>query len=131
MGRIFASVMNKVLLSIGSNEDREANIALCHKLLDESFEEIHYSGISITSPYGTHYKNDFLNQLAITYTHKEKEEISLLLKSIEKRMGRKKEDKKKGVVKIDIDLISWNEDILRPAEISRSYIADLLPELEG
>jgi 2-amino-4-hydroxy-6-hydroxymethyldihydropteridine diphosphokinase len=99
--------------------------------LDESFEEIHYSGTSVTPPYGAHYKDDFLNQLAIAYTHKEKEEISLLLKSIENEMGRKKADKEKGVVKIDIDLVIWNNDILKPAEISRGYIADLLPGLQA
>jgi len=122
--------MNKVLLSIGTNEDKEANLAACHELLDNSFEEIHYSGTSVTSPYGAHYKNDFLNQLAIVYTNKEKEEISLLLKSIEKEMGRKKADKEKGVVKIDIDLVIWNGEVLKPTEISRSYIADLLPSLQ-
>lgn len=122
--------MNKVLLSIGTNEDRETNLILCHRLLDESFEEINYSDTSITTPYGAHYKNDFLNQLAIAYTHKDKEEISLLLKSIEKEMGREKTDKEKGVVKIDIDLIIWNGEILKPTEISRNYIADLLPSLQ-
>ncbi|NDV93861.1 hypothetical protein D0T84_02870 [Dysgonomonas sp. 521] len=123
--------MNKVLLSIGTNEDREANLALCHKLLDESFGEIHYSDTSVTIPYGNHYKNDFLNQLAIAYTDENKENVSLLLKSIEKQIGRKPKDKEKGIVKIDIDLIVWNDDILRPADISLSYIADLLPSLEG
>jgi 2-amino-4-hydroxy-6-hydroxymethyldihydropteridine diphosphokinase len=123
--------MNKVLLSIGPNADRETNLALCHRLLEESFEEINYSGTSVTSPYGVHYKNDFLNQLAIAYTHKNKKEMYLLLKSIENEMGREKADKEKGVVKIDIDLVIWNNNILKPTEISRSYIAGLLPDLQG
>jgi 2-amino-4-hydroxy-6-hydroxymethyldihydropteridine diphosphokinase len=122
--------MNKVLLSIGTNVDREVNLAVCHKLLEESFGEIHYSNTSVTIPYGNHYKNDFLNQLAIVYTDKDKEYVSLLLKSIEKQIGRNPKDKENGIVKIDIDLIIWNDDILKPTDISRSYITELLPSLE-
>ncbi|MDH6310628.1 2-amino-4-hydroxy-6-hydroxymethyldihydropteridine diphosphokinase [Dysgonomonas sp. PFB1-18] len=123
--------MNKALLSIGTNEDRETNLILCHQMLNDLFEEIHYSETSITTPYGSAYKNDFLNQLAIGYTSKNKEEVTPLLKSIEKQIGRKASDKAKGIVKIDIDLVIWNEEVLKPGEISRDYIADLLPTLES
>lgn len=122
--------MNKVLLSIGTNEDREANLALCHKYLNSLFENIIYSKTSITIPYGNSYKNDFLNQLAVVYTDKGKKDISLLLKSLERKMGRENADKEKGIVKIDVDIIAWNEEIVKPSDISRSYIADLLPSLQ-
>lgn len=127
---IFAVVMNKALLSIGTNENREENLSLCHLLLDKEFEDIRYSHTSVTSPYGSVYKEDFLNQLAIIYTHKAKEEVALLLKNIEKKIGRKVSDKKKGVVKIDVDLVIWNEEVLKPSDISRSYITDLLASLQ-
>lgn len=127
---IFAGVMNKALLSIGTNEDRERHLALCHQLLEELFVDITYSKTSVTAPYGTSYKKDFLNQLAVIYTDKSKEDVSTLLKSMEKKIGREKKDKEKGIVKIDIDIIIWNEEVLKPADISRSYIVDLLPSLE-
>lgn len=122
--------MNKALLSIGTNEDRETNLDLCHNLLGELFEDIIYSATSITVPYGNSYKNDFLNQLAIIYTDKEKDDVSHLLKSLEKEMGRNDADKEKGIVKIDVDLVIWNDEVIRPTEISRTYIIDLLPSLQ-
>lgn len=122
--------MNKALLSIGTNEDREANLDFCHNLLGELFEDIIYSATSITVPYGNSYKNDFLNQLAIIYTDKEKDDVSHLLKSLEKEMGRNEADKEKGIVKIDVDLVIWNDEVIRPTEISRTYITDLLPSLQ-
>lgn len=129
MERIFVPIMNKVLLSIGTNEDRESNLTLCHQFLDNIFTDICYSGTSVTMPYGTTYKNDFLNQLAIIYTDKDKEEVKCLLKSIEKDMGRNNADKKHGIVKIDIDLVIWNNTILKPEDFKRSYIADLLASM--
>ncbi|MDR0824068.1 MAG: 2-amino-4-hydroxy-6-hydroxymethyldihydropteridine diphosphokinase [Prevotella sp.] len=123
--------MNKALLSIGTNESKEINLALCHQLLDGLYQDIHYSDTSVTTPYGVHYKSDFLNQLAIIYTDKEKEEVYKSLKSIEKEIGRTPLDKEEGIVKIDIDLVIWNDEVLKPADINRSYITDLLPSLQG
>ena len=40
------------------------------------------------------------------------------------------EIKEKGIVKIDIDLVIWNEEVLKPADVSRKYIVDLLPSLK-
>lgn len=122
--------MNKALLSIGTNEDREENLSLCHELLDQLFKDITYSKKSITTPYGTNYKNDFLNQLALIYTLHEKDEVLDTLKQLEKKIGRNKRDKEKGIVKIDIDLVIWNEEVLKPADMSRDYIVDLLPSIE-
>lgn len=127
---IFADVMNKALLSIGTNMDREANLALCHEKLDSLFAGISYSKTSVTPPYGMVYKDDFLNQLAIIYTTKTKDEVYEILKIVEKQIGRNNTDKAQGKVKIDIDLIIWNDEVLKPADLSRSYIADLLPSLE-
>lgn len=122
--------MNKALLSIGTNEDRDRNLDLCHQLLEKQFLAITYSKTSMTVPYGNSYKSDFLNQLAFIYTDKEKDEVVSLLKSIEKEIGRSNGDKEKGIVKIDVDLIVWNEEVVKPTDISRSYVSDLLPSLE-
>ncbi|GAB6123376.1 2-amino-4-hydroxy-6-hydroxymethyldihydropteridine diphosphokinase [Dysgonomonas termitidis] len=122
--------MNKALLSIGTNEDRESNLSLCHQFLDNIFTDISYSDTSVTMPYGTTYRNDFLNQLAVIYTDRDMDEVIRLLKSIEKDMGRNGTDKKNGIVKIDIDLVIWNNNVLKPEDFTRSYIADLLASMD-
>lgn len=126
---IFVLVMNQGLISIGSNENREANLILCRDLLSNNFAGIRFSDISVTSPYGSIYKNDFINQLAVIITDKERLEVCQLLKSIEREMGRTPDDKKNGAVKIDIDLAVWNGEIIKPEDMARSYISDLLPSL--
>jgi len=118
--------MNKAIISIGSNEDREENLSVCRTMLNEEFTGIFYSPASLSTPYGEHYRNDFLNQLACIYTNRNRDEIVPILKEIEYMMGRKAEDKMKGIVRIDIDLVIWNNETLRPNEMNRSYIKDLL-----
>lgn len=118
--------MNKALISIGSNEDKEMNITLCRQLLNSAFDTINYSKTSVTEPYGKVYRNNFLNQLAVVYTQKDQSEITILLKEIEKKIGRDPKDKLTGNVKIDIDLVIWNENVLKPEDLKRQYIAQLL-----
>lgn len=118
--------MNKVLISIGSNFDSDNNIISCRQLLDSYFERISYSEVCETAPYGKNYKHNFLNQLAIISTEKELSEIKSILKTIEKKLGRDTNDKETGLVKIDVDLVIWNQDILKPRDISRTYVKSLL-----
>lgn len=114
---------------MGSNENSEGNMELCRGLLCEIFDTIYYSETSITTPFGEHYQNDFLNQLALAYTNQELEDVVCNLKLLEKQIGRNSEDKTKGVIKIDIDLIKWNDTVLKEEDWKRSYVADLLPSL--
>lgn len=126
---IFAQVMNRALISIGTNTDKESNMAACRILLDEVFNNITYSETSVTEPYGSNYNSKFLNQLALIQTNTNKSDFEISIKLIETQLGRKAEDKKNGIVIIDIDLIEWNFEIVRPMEMDRIYIKNLLPTL--
>lgn len=121
--------MNRALICIGSNDNREENVAACKSFMEKIFSNILYSDTSITIPYGSSYKWDFLNQLAVFKTDKDKEEVIRSLKKIEVKMGRKPEDKKSGLVKIDIDLLCWNEEVLKPEDMQRKYVTELLPTI--
>lgn len=122
--------MNILIISIGSNENSETNISLCRQLLCEMFDRIYFSDISITTPYGVQYKNNFSNLLACAHTDREKEDIESSFKYLERKIGRQPQDKKNGIVKIDIDLIKWNDIVLKPDEWERDYINKLLPSLQ-
>lgn len=122
--------MNKLLISLGSNENSDANMSLCRSLLSDMFDYICFSETSVTSPYGENYNNNFLNQLAYAITEERQSDISQTLKDIERKIGRQPDDKAKGIVKIDVDLIKWNDYIMKADEWDRDYIALLLPSLE-
>lgn len=126
---IFVFCMNKALLCIGSNDNGEINLLTAKSLIEKEFGEVIYSNTSITTPYGHSYKDDFLNQLAIFYTNRKQEEVIKILKGIEKQLGRSPEDKLLGLVKIDIDLLCWNNEILKPEDMQRKYVTDLLPTI--
>lgn len=64
----------------------------------------------------------FLNCVAIGYVSEDPEALRRILKAIEHRLGRRPEDKAAGRIPIDIDLLQWNEEVLKPADLSRGYV---------
>jgi 2-amino-4-hydroxy-6-hydroxymethyldihydropteridine diphosphokinase len=124
-------VMNKALISIGSNEDSKMNLETSRRMLSEHFVEISFTGEMETEPYGKQYQGLFLNQLAVAFTSLTLEDVNNITKMIEHRLGRLPQHKTEGVVKIDIDVFGWNNEIIRPEDYRRPYVQELLPQLTG
>lgn len=118
---------NRIILSLGSNKDRERNMDLATELLQDIFPDIRFSERIETEPYGSLTGSAlFLNQVAIADTPLTAEEIIRQFKEIEKQIGRQPEDKSLGAISIDIDLLVWNDIILKPDDWQREYIQSLL-----
>lgn len=122
--------MNKVLLGIGSNTDACFNIKQATDYLCSYFPSIKFTDTIETAPFGAMYTTPFSNALAYFETDLNKDEINLRLKTIEKKMGRLPSHKSKGVIIIDIDLVQWNHQVLKPKDIKRDYMQKLMLMLQ-
>lgn len=123
----FSSIdMHTFLLSIGSNTYSERNVAKAKKALEQCFQGIVFTPTYWSDPYGEKYKRRFLNMLAKANTHASSQLICQKMKDLEKELGRIPADKEKGRVVIDMDLIEYDGEILRPKDYERSYVRELL-----
>lgn len=113
---------NRVILCLGSNWDCESNINSADELLREYFNPIHFSESVYTEPVGLPASGLFLNQTVIAYTDNGLEEVKQSLKEMEKVLGRMPDSKEKGQIPIDIDLLLWNNEILKPADWEKEYV---------
>lgn len=119
-------MLNKVIVGLGSNQDKEKNMAHAVELLRDYFVSIRFSGAVYTEPVNILNPSLFLNQVAVAFTEEEPDEIIKYFKSVEKQLGRMPEDKLKESIPIDIDLLQWNDRVLKPSDIQRSYIQSAL-----
>lgn len=119
-------MQNRVIIGLGSNKEREVNIALANNLLRDYFKLIFFSDSVYTDPIGEIQNGLFLNQVAIAYTPECPEEINKAFKQMESRLGRTPESKGRGDIPIDIDLLRWNDRILKPDDLQREYVKSLL-----
>ena len=71
----------------------------------------------------------FTNQLAVIETTVPPTLVRSLLKGIERELGRKPEDVQEGIVKIDLDLLCMDGQVLKPEDWQRDYVQAALAEL--
>lgn len=115
---------NRVILCLGSNLDKEKNMERAAEMLCARFIHIRFSRAVYTEPMDCPRTATFMNQVAILYSEKDADEIRDILKDIERAIGRKPADKYEGLVPIDIDLLQWNDRILKAGDLGRDYVID-------
>ena len=104
--------MPKAFVSVGSNVDRERNVAHGLDLLRERFGELEVSSVYETEAVG--FDGDpFLNLVVAFETELRPSAIVSQLHAIERRCGRKRGDARFGPRTLDLDLVVLGDRIVR------------------
>ena len=122
--------MHSCLICIGSNYNRKENLLLARRRLTALFPSIRFTGEQETRPLFFRNPALFSHQLARFYTDADAEWVVKELKTIEREAGREQGDKKKEKVCLDIDLLVFDDRILRPEDLKREYVRKGLEELK-
>ena len=105
------------LLCMGSNTNRYAQLSVAREALRTTFPDIHFGEMMETEAVGSGFHSPFSNQLAKFSTTLSPDSVRDLFKELERRSGRIPEDKAQGVVKLDIDLLVFDNKILKPEDM--------------
>lgn len=122
--------MATYLVSLGSNRNKKVNLEKCRLCLKHYFLNISFSKELSTDAVGEQFKDSFFNQLGCFDSDLSLETVSRILKDIEHQLGRLPEDKLKGIVTIDLDLLAVETDIISDDVFERDYIKKLLDTFE-
>ena len=118
-------IMNTFIISMGSNENRTENMSRCRCLLSKYYPDVMFSEMINTEPFGDNYQSDFFNQLALINSDDDDLAITERLKMIESEIGRHADEKSRGIIKIDVDLLVVNGNIIKVEDFERPYINSL------
>ena len=117
------------LLCIGTNYYRTTYMAYARLDLKKHFPNIRFSTEVETEAIGSHFLSPFNNQVAIFETTLSAEEVRTILKQIECDHGRLPTDKSYGVVRMDIDLVKYDDLVLKPEDMEREFVKTGIEEL--
>ena len=117
------------LLCLGSNINRETNMEDAREALTSAFPNIRLGFEMETKAIGSDFLSPFSNQVASFETSLSAEEIRTILKQIERDHGRLPEDKSHGIVKIDIDLLMYDDCVLKPQDLEKDFVLEGLKSL--
>ena len=116
--------MNCAYLCIGSNRDKAVNMKRAEAMLRAYFATIRFSPLMETEAIGCPGAECYLNQVAVCRCEESLGEVQAALKRMEWEIGRRPTDKASGRMPIDIDLIQWNDEVLKPADLQRCYVKE-------
>ena len=117
------------ILCLGSNFYRIAHMAYAQRELKKHFPAIRFSEEMETEAIGSRFLSPFSNQVASFETTLSAEEVSVILKQIEHDLGRLPEEKPQGVIRIDIDLLMYDNCVLKPQDMERDFVIEGLKSL--
>lgn len=113
--------MNSCTIGLGSNTpDRQYQIEQVIEYLLGVLQRPSASAVYESEAFNGKDK-PYLNAVVHGYTSHDKDSMIKMLKKWEADHGRTMEDTLSGVIKIDLDLVIWNEHILRPKDFERHY----------
>ena len=121
--------MKKCFIGLGSNECTAARLLAAQSDLRMSFPGIVFSRLVRTAPVAFDSPRMFYNQVACFTTPLTASQVRECLKKIERDHGRTPEDKSRGIVKIDIDLLCYDGELLKPEAWQRGYVREGVAEL--
>ena len=116
-------------LCLGSNFYRIAHMAYAQRELKKHFPAIRFSEEMETEAIGSRFLSPFSNQVASFETKLSAEEVKVILKQIEHDLGRRPEEKSQGVIRIDIDLLMYDDCVLKPQDMERDFVIEGLKSL--
>ena len=117
------------ILCLGSNFYRIAHMAYAQRELKKHFPTIRFSEEMETEAIGSRFLSPFSNQVASFETTLSSEKVRAILKQIERDLGRLPEEKPQGVIRIDIDLLMYDDCVLKPADLERDFVKEGLKSL--
>ncbi len=120
-----------IYIGIGTNlEDGDIVLQWAKRQLINSFGgKQRYSTPQRTEPVDFPYSQMFTNQVALIETTVSPTLIRSLLKDLERLFGRTPEDKAKGFVKIDLDLLCLDGQVLKEKDWKRADVVAARAEL--
>ena len=123
--------MNTIVISIGSNSrDRQWQVEHAIEWLNK-----HLSGTKTSSIYNSEADNhrdpDYLNAVMTGECKRDFETISQKVKEYETVCGRTPASKLEGNVPMDLDIMMWNGEVVRPVDFAKAYFQQGWNEING
>jgi len=129
---------NQFIILLSSNQEALKNMEAAKELLIKTFPEILFSE-SIESDAVVNEKEKefslapklYLNAVAVGRTLIAIEEMQIFLKQAETALGRTRGPLSHGLVAIDLDLVEWNKEVLRPKDAEQSYYKECMKTINN
>lgn len=121
--------MHRCIICLGSNDGGKEKLATALATLCSRFEVVKQGLVIRTSAEEDASAGTYFNQALIIETGAKAEELREVFKQIERENGRTPASKQMGIVPLDIDLLTYDETVLRPNDLQKKYVMEAMKSL--
>ena len=122
--------MHKFIIGIGTNIEAEKHIAMVMPMLQEKFQILKVATWLKTTPVGLKNQPDYTNGAVLIESELEPAILKSLLIEIEDNCGRTREGPKFGPRTMDLDILTWNHQIIDGEVYTRDFLKTSILELD-
>lgn len=128
---IFANMSDKqkLLIALGTNVNQKQNIQKAMDLLRKTWHDILFTNLKWTKPIGMD-TDLFYNCLAYAKVDEDLPHVQQILKNIENACGNTEADRVLQKIQMDIDILMFGTHKLHEQDWQRSYIQELIQEID-
>ena len=123
------NTIHRCTACLGSNFEEGKNMTKAIAKITHLFPDIQWGETIRTQAEDQKSKREYCNKAASFRTALPCEEITRLFKDIEKECGRTMEQKRKGIISIDIDLLTYGDTPIKPDDLRKQYVKQALKTL--
>lgn len=120
---------HNVIIALGTNTDREQNICYAIRQIEQMVTDITCSNKLWTKPIGLT-SDKFINMLITGNCSMDLATLTQATKQIEHNCGRTTDDIKSGIVRLDIDILEYDNTKLHSDDWKRDYMQVLLKDIK-
>lgn len=117
-----------VIIALGTNTDHNRNMDIALSLIRRVVRDVRCSRRIWTEPIGMA-SGMFLNMLVSGSCRLSLQELKMEIKSMERGCGRTTEAQRNGIVRMDIDILKYDNETEHTDDWNREYIKELIKEL--
>lgn len=115
---------------MGANTEAATALERARRTLEQWLPDIVFGREQATEPCGDACDGRlFHNQGARFSTDLDRDELTRRLKALERQAGRTPADKAAGIVRLDVDLVWFDGERLKPTDWERPYFAGVMREV--
>lgn len=123
------NTLHQYLICLGSNEKPETHLSNAQAAIRQIASCLRWGETLVTPAEGNIQAAPYHNCAALLCSTMEADSLNRFFKEVEKENGRTSMSKITGVVPLDIDILSVDQRITRPADFNKSYVQKTLKHL--
>jgi 2-amino-4-hydroxy-6-hydroxymethyldihydropteridine diphosphokinase len=120
---------NITALELGSNIDPVQNMDKAIAILQEETDLLSVSGYIQTAPVGFTDQDDFINAAVLIRTNHDIQSMREYCRDIENRLGRVRTENRYGPRTMDLDIITWNGEVVNNDYHTRDFVRQTVNEV--